>query len=155
MTDVDPKPEPVQDKPKDDTLDKFNEIKAQHEEHMKQVEAQLKEEEIQNKLREIEAKGDQDRQLEELKFQHEMALKYVDVDMSLLSSTGDEAEQSKNRLAAAVEDNRNRIEQQKLDLQRQQMQSDLYNAAADRAIKLEDIRSKERIAKENKNKYDK
>ena len=137
------------------TVTKFNEIKQQHEEQMKQVDAQLKEEEIQNKLREIEAKGQQDKELEELKFQHEMALKYVDVDMSLLSSTGDEAEQSKNRLAAAAEENRSRIEQQKLDLQRQQMQADIYNQAADRAVKMEDIKSKERIAKTNKNKYDK
>ena len=137
------------------TVQKFNEIKAQHEEQMKQVDAQLKEEEIQNKLREIEAKGDQDRQLEELKFQHEMALKYVDVDMSMLGSAGgDEAEQAKNRLAAAAEDNRTKTEQAKIDLERQKMQADLYNQAADRAVKMEDIKSKERIAKTNKNKYD-
>ena len=85
-----------------------------------------------------------------------MALKYVDVDMSMLGNTGgDEAEQAKNRLAAAAEDNRARIEQQKIDLQRQQMQSEIYNKAADRAVKMEDIKSKERIAKTNKNKYDK
>ena len=138
------------------TIEKFNQIKQQHEEAMKQVDAQLKEEEIQNKLREIEAKGQQDKELEELKFQHEMQLKYVDVDMSMLGTGGgDEAEQAKNRLAAAAEDNRARLEQQKIDLQRQQMQSDLYNQAADRAVKMEDIKSKERIAKANKNKYDK
>ena len=138
------------------TVEKFNQIKQQHEEMIKQVDAQLKEEEIQNKLREIEAKGQQDKELEELKFQHEMALKYVDVDMSMLGTDGgDEAEKAKNRLAAAAEENRTRVEQQKLDVQRQQMQADLYNKAADRAIKMEDIKSKERIAKTNKNKYDK
>ena len=137
------------------TVQKFNEIKQQHEEQMKQVDAQLKEEEIQNKLREIEAKGQQDKELEELKFQHEMALKYVDVDMSMLGTTGDESEQAKNRLAAAAEENRANIEREKLNVQRQQMQADLYNKAADRAVKMEDIKSKERIAKVNKNKYDK
>lgn len=137
------------------TIQKFNDIKQQHEEQMRQVDAQLKEEEIQNKLREIEAKGQQDKELEELKFQHEMALKYVDVDMSMLGTTGDEAEQAKNRLAAATEENRNNIEREKLNVQRQQMQADLYNKAADRAVKMEDIKSKERIAKTNKNKYDK
>ena len=138
------------------TIQKFNEIKQQHEEMMKQVDAQLKQEEIQNKLREIEAKGQQDKELEELKFQHEMALKYVDVDMSMLGTTGgDEAEQAKNRLAAATEENRLNIEREKLNMTRQQMQADLYNKAADRAVKIEDIKSKERIAKENKNKYDK
>lgn len=137
------------------TIQKFNEIKQQHEEQMKQVDAQLKEEEIQNKLREIEAKGQQDKELEELKFQHEMQLKYIDVDMSMLGTQGDESEQAKNRLAAASEENKLNIERQKLEMQRQQMQADLYNSAADRAVKMEDIKSKERIAKTNKNKYDK
>ena len=138
------------------TIQKFNEIKQQHEEQMRQIDAQLKEEEIQNKLRQIEAQGQQDRELEELKFQHEMALKYIDVDMSMLGSAGgDEAEQAKNRLAAATEENRLNIEREKLNVTRQQMQADLYNKAADRAVKMEDIKSKERIAKTNKNKYDK
>ena len=138
------------------TIQKFNEIKQQHEEQMRQVDAQLKEEEIQNKLRQIEAQGQQDKELEELKFQHEMALKYIDVDMSMLGSAGgDEAEQAKNRLAAATEENRLNIEREKLNVTRQQMQADLYNKAADRAVKMEDIKSKERIAKTNKNKYDK
>ena len=137
------------------TIQKFNELKQQHEEQMQQVDAQLKEEEIQNKLREIEAKGQQDKELEELKFQHEMQLKYIDVDMSMLGNAGgDEAEQAKNRLAAATEENRLNIEREKLNVTRQQMQADLYNKAADRAVKMEDIRSKERIAKTNKNKYD-
>lgn len=138
------------------TIDKFNQIKAQHEEQMKQVEQQIKEEEIQMKLREIEAKGQQDKELEELKFQHEMALKYIDVDMSMLGNTGgDEASQAKNRLAAIAEENKVNIEREKLNLQRQNIQSTLYNKAADRAIKMEDIKSKERIAKINKNRYDK
>lgn len=138
------------------TIQKFNEIKQQHEEQMRQVDAKLKEEEIQNKLRQIEAQGQQDKELEELKFQHEMALKYIDVDMSMLGTAGgDEAEQAKNRLAAATEENRLNIEREKLNVTRQQMQADLYNKAADRAVKIEDIKSKERIAKTNKNKYDK
>ena len=81
-------------------------------------------------------------------------IKYIDVDMSMLGTQGNEAEQAKNRLAAISEDNKSRIEQQKIDLQRQQMQSEIYNRAADRAVKMEDIKSKERIAKTNKNKYD-
>ena len=137
------------------TIEKFNQIKAQHEQDMKNLDAQLKEEEIQNKLREIEAKGEQDKQLEELKFQHEMALKYIDVDMSMLGETGgDESEQAKNRLAALAEENKINIEREKLNVTRQQMQADLYNKAADRAVKMEDIKSKERIAKTNKNRYD-
>ena len=138
------------------SIEDFSNIKRQHEEQLKQIDQMLKQEEIENKLREIEAKGQQDKELEDLKFQHEMALKYVDVDMSMLANTGgDEAEQAKNRLAALTEENRGRLEQQKLDLERQKLQADVYNNAADRAVKMEDIKAKERIAKTNKNKYDK
>lgn len=138
------------------TVQKFVEIKRQHEEQMKQVDQELAQANIENKLREIEAKGQQDKELEDLKFQHEMALKYIDVDMSMLGSTGgDEAEQAKNRLAALAEENKTNIEREKINLQRQQIQSDMYSKAADRAVKMEDIKSKERIAKTNKNKYDK
>ena len=44
------------------TIQKFNEIKQQHEEQMKQVDQQIQAEAIQNKLREIEAKGQQDKE---------------------------------------------------------------------------------------------
>ena len=81
--------------------------------YKRRVEAQLKEEEIQNRLREIEAKGEQDRQLEELKFQHEMALKYVDVDMSMLAA-GNSTDGDKIRISQMAEENKRNIEQQRV-----------------------------------------
>lgn len=137
------------------TVQKFMEIKQQHEEQMKQLDAMLKSEELQNKLKEIEAQGTQDKELEQLKFQHEMALKYVDVDMSNLAPTDNTGEQERNRIQAMGQENKRQIDQQKLNLSRQQLQADLYNKAADRSLKLRDIESKEKIAKMNKNKYDK
>ena len=137
-----------------DAINKFTAIKQQHEEQMKQMELQIKEEEVQNKIREIQAKGEEDRKTEELKYYYEMQLKYVDVDMSLMG-TESQDDGAKTRLQQIVEANKNQIEQQKLQLTRQQMQADLYNKAADRQVKREDMASKEKIAKMNKNKYDK
>ena len=114
----------------------------------------LKQEELQNKIAEIQAKGEEDRKTEELKYYYEMQLKYVDVDMSLMG-TSSQDDDAKTRLQQIAEANKNQIEQQKLQLTRQQMQADLYNKAADRQIKREDMASKEKIAKMNKNKYDK
>ena len=136
------------------TVEKFMEIKRQHEEQMQQVEQMLKQEELQNKIAEIQAKGEEDRKTEELKYYYEMQLKYVDVDMSLMG-TESQDDGAKTRLQQIVEANKNQIEQQKLQLTRQQMQADLYNKAADRQVKTEDMASKEKIAKMNKNKYDK
>ena len=136
------------------TVEKFMEIKRQHEEQMQQVEQMLKQEELQNKIAEIQAKGEEDRKTEELKYYYEMQLKYVDVDMSLMG-TASQDDEAKTRLQQIAEANKNQIEQQKLQLTRQQMQADLYNKAADRQVKREDMASKEKIAKMNKNKYDK
>lgn len=136
-----------------ETVMRFNEIKRQHEEQMKQAELMLKQEEIANKIKEIEAKGEQDRLTEQLKYQFEMQLKYMDIDTSMLNPMGDKSED--NRLKAQAEANKVNLEQQKLNLDRESMKVDLYNKAADRQVKREDIASKERIAKINKNKYDK
>lgn len=137
------------------TVTKFNSIKQQHEEQMKQMEQIIKQEEIENKLKEIAAKGEQDRLTEQLKYQYELQLKYVDVDMSMLGDNGLEDNAARNRLTALTEQNKANIEQQKIQLAREQMMADAYSKAADRQVKREDIKSKEKIARTNKNKYDK
>lgn len=137
------------------TVTKFNAIKQQHEEQMKQMEQMIKQEEIENKLKEIAAKGEQDRLTEQLKYQYELQLKYVDVDMGMLNNTASDDNAAKNRLTELAEQNKANIEQQKIQLAREQMMADSYSKAADRQVKREDMKSKEKIAKTNKNKYDK
>ena len=128
-------------------------IKRQHESDMQQAEQMLKQEELQNKLAEIQAKGEEDRKTEALKYQYEMQLKYIDVDMSLLAPGEDNA--ARDRLSQLAEENKTRLANEKLLLDREKLQADIYSKAADRQVKREDIESKERIAKMNKNKYDK
>lgn len=135
------------------TVQKFMDIKRQHEKDMQQAEQMLKQADIEAKLQEIAAKGEQDRLTEQLKYQYELQLKYIDVDMSMLSSPV-EGSDSADRLKELAETNKVNIEREKINLARQQMQADLYSKAADRQVKREDIAAKERIAKTNKNKYD-
>lgn len=134
-------------------VNKFMELKRKHEADMQKAEQMLKQEELQNKLAEISAKGEEDRKTEALKYQYEMQLKYIDVDMSLLAPGEDNA--ARDRLAQLAEENKTRMAQDKLNLDKEKLQLDTYNKAADRQLKREDIESKERIAKINKNKYDK
>ena len=136
------------------TVQKFMDIKRQHEKDMQQAEQMLKQADIEAKLQEIAAKGEQDRLTEQLKYQYELQLKYIDVDMSMLSSPV-EGSDSTDRLKELAETNKANIEREKINLARQQMQADLYSKAADRQVKREDIAAKERIAKTNKNRYDK
>ena len=136
-----------------ETVLRFNEIKRQHEEQMKQVELAIKQEEIENKLKEIHAKGEEDRMTKQLEYQYQIQLKYMDIDTSVLNPIPDKTEE--NNIKRQTEANKVNLEQQKLNLNREAMKLDLYNKAADRQVKREDIESKERIAKMNKNKYDK
>ena len=136
------------------TVQKFMDIKRQHEKDMQQAEQMIKQADIEGKLQEIAAKGEQDRLTEQLKYQYELQLKYIDVDMSMLSSPV-EGSDVDARLKELAETNKANIEREKINLARQQMQAELYNKAADRQVKREDIAAKERIAKTNKNKYDK
>ena len=135
-------------------VEKFMEIKRQHEEAMQQMEQQLKQEEIQAKIQEIQAQGEVDARLMELKYAYEMQLKYIDVDMSMLTATPDDSA-LKNRLAQEAEANKTNLAQQKLQLDREKFAGDMYNAAAEREVKREQMDNQLKIAKTNKNKYDK
>lgn len=143
-----------------DTINKFMEIKRQHEEQMKQADQMIEQQKAQMELMKIQAQGEEDRKTQELKYQYEMQLKYADIDMAAVSAglTNDE---SANRLKEMTEQNKTALAQQKLDLDRQKLNLDLYNAAADRQVKREDMQVKRedmqnqlRIARENKNRYD-
>lgn len=137
-----------------ETVNKFMEIKRQHEEQMQQAEQMLKQEELQNKIAEIEAKGEQDRLTEQLKYQYEMQLKYIDVDMSMLG-TPTEDPNARTRLQELAERNKTSLAQDKLNLERDKFNADMYNAAAERQVKREQMENQLKIAKANKNKYDK
>ena len=136
------------------TVQKFMEIKRQHEEQMQQMEQMIKQEEIQGKLQEIEAKGVQDRLTEQLKYQYELQLKYVDVDMSLIGSDDANGAEA-NRIKSLAEENKRLLEQERINLERQKLIADTYNKAADRQVKRHEIDTNLKIAKTNKNRYDK
>lgn len=135
-------------------ISKFQDIKREHEEQMKQMDQMLKQEEIENKLREITAKGEEDRKTEELKYYYEMQLKYIDADVSILGDP-DTTASDKNASVERIEEGRREIERMKVENERLKIQSDNYNAAADRNIEREKMQNDLKIAKANKNKYDK
>lgn len=136
------------------TVQKFMEIKRQHEEQMKQMDQMLKQEELQTKLQEIQAKGEQDRLTKELQYAYEMQLKYIDVDMSMLAADSNDVA-AKTRLAGLVEENKRNLEQQRIQLEREKIVADSYSKAADREVKRHQIDIQLKIAKTNKNRYDK
>lgn len=136
------------------TVQKFMEIKRQHEEQMQQLEQMTKQAELQAKIQEIQAKGEQDRLTKELQYAYEMQLKYIDVDMSMLAADSNDSG-AKTRLAGLAEENKRNLEQQRIQLEREKLVADSYSKAADREVKRHQIDTQLKIAKTNKNKYDK
>lgn len=136
------------------TVNKFMDIKRQHESDLKQADQQLEQMKEQFELQKIAAQGEEDRKTEELKAYLEMQQSYIDLDVSMFQNPFSR-EQAEAQLKQTAEANKHAIEQQKLSLEQQKIQADMYSAAADRQVKREEIAANIKIARTNKNKYDK
>lgn len=139
-----------------DNIRQFSEIRRQHEEQMKQMDQAIQEQANQMKLQEIDAKGEQDRQTLALKAQYDLQLEYAKGDIALLGDTNPQNDDyAKTQLAKLQEESKRASEAAKLQLERQKLAMDAYNKAADRQVKREEMANQLKIAKTNKNKYDK
>lgn len=139
-----------------DNIRQFSEIRRQHEEQMKQMDQAIQEQANQMKLQEIAAKGEQDRQTLALKAQYDLQLEYAKGDIALLGDTNPQNDDyAKTQLAKLQEESKRASEAAKLQLERQKIAMDAYNKAADRQVKREEMANQLKIAKTNKNKYDK
>ena len=141
-----------------ETINRFSELRRQHEEQLKQADQMLEQAKQQNELAKIQAKGEQDRLTKELEYQYEMQLKDIDANVSLMthSNRGDASDTiAKARLQEISEQNKMQITNQKLNIEQNKMANDMYNKAADRQVQREKMQNDLAIAKTNKNKYDK
>lgn len=139
-----------------DNIRQFSEIRRQHEEQMKQMDQAIQEQSNQMKLQEIAAKGEQDRQTLALKAQYDLQLEYAKGDIALLGDANPQNDDyAKTQLAKLQEESKRASEAAKLQLERQKLAMDAYNKAADRQVKREEMANQLKIAKTNKNKYDK
>lgn len=137
-------------------IKKFAELKRQHEESIKQTEQMIQQEANQIELQKIQAKGEEDRKTIAFKSQYDLQLAYAKGDMDMLSdmNPGND-DYAKNDLARITAATKEKLEASKLQLERQKMAMDAYDHAADRQVKREEMANELKIAKTNKNRYDK
>lgn len=132
-------------------INKFQELNRQHEEQMKQLDAQNAQALQQYELDKIQAQGEQDRQTLSLE-------KYLDSQIeavkAMLSSTGGDSAAS---LAATNAANaaKNNIEREKVMNERQKIANDAKAQQLKAATDVYKADTQYKIAKENKNQYDK
>lgn len=134
-------------------IKKYQEQKDAHEEQLKQLDQQTAQMQQEFEIQKIQAKGEEDRKTKELEGYINQQIELIRADVGLLSNSQniDESVQddSLNRLDLA----RTRIEQEKLNADKQKTMIDSYNKERDRQVKMHDIDTKFKIAKENKNRY--
>ena len=136
-------------------INRFQDEKNQHEMQLKQMDQQLAQMQQEFELAKIQAKGEEDRKTEELRGYIDQQIELIRADANMISYPNDTTtEQMKQAGAERLESMRNQVEREKNQIQRQAQVMDLYNKERDRQVKMEDIKAKVQIAKENKNRYD-
>ena len=136
-------------------IKKFQEQKEAHEMQLQQMEQQTKQMEQEFELRKIQVKGEEDRKTKELEGYIDQQIELIRADSNMISYNAEVSDEAKEEGLDRLQDARNQLDKEKLQLERQKIMLDTYNKQQDRAVKLKDIDTKYKIAKTNKNKYDK
>lgn len=137
-----------------DLINQFMNMKRQHEDQMKQADQMLEQQKLQNEIVKIQAKGEEDRKTKAMELGYQVDMKGIDAQMAMMNQpVNNDAE--KFRLQEQAENNRMLNEQNKLALDREKLNADVYSKAADRQVKREQMANDLKIAKTNKNRYDK
>lgn len=136
-------------------IDKFQTAKEQFELQAKEMDQQLEQMRQEFELQKIEAKGNEDRKTLELDGYIKQQIELIRADANMISYDNGVTEEAKQAGMERLEDKRNIIAREKNDLEKQKAILDTYNKERDREVKMHDIDTKLKIAKENKNKYDK
>lgn len=135
-------------------IKKYQEQKDTHEKELQQLEQQTEQMKQEFELQKIQAKGEEDRKTKELEGYLDQQIELIRADANMISYNAEVGDENKeaglNRLEAA----RTRVEQEKIGIERQRNILDTFNKERDRQVKMYDINTKLKIAKENKNRYD-
>ena len=135
-------------------IKKYQEQKDAHEKELQQLEQQTEQMKQEFELQKIQAKGEEDRKTKELEGYLDQQIELIRADANMISYNAEVGDENKeaglNRLEAA----RTRVEQEKIGIERQRNILDTLNKERDRQVKMYDIDTKLKIAKENKNRHD-
>lgn len=135
-------------------IKKYQEEKNTHEEQLKQLDQQTAQMEQEFEIQKIQIQGEENRKTEELKGYINQQIELIKADANLLSYNQDLDDTTREDSLDRLDTARSRVEQEKLNNDRQKIMLDAYSKERDRQVKLHDIDTKLKIAKENRNRYD-
>lgn len=135
-------------------IQKFQKEKEAHEMELKQMDQQLAQMQQEFELQKIQAKGEEDRKTKQLEGIIDSEIELIRADANMISYNAEVGDSAKQEGLERLENMRDQIEREKLQVQREKNLLDAMNKAEDRKVKEKDIEAKIQIAKTNKNKYD-
>ena len=135
-------------------IKKYQEQKDAHEAQLKQMEQENLQMAQQFELAKIQAKGEEDRKTKELEGYIDQQIELIRADANMISYNAEVGDSHKEAGLDRLDAARARVEQDKVAVEKQRTMIDFFNKERDRQVKIHDIDTKLKIAKENKNRYD-
>ena len=135
-------------------IKKYQEQKDAHEEQLKQLDQQTAQMEQEFELKKIQAKGEEDRKTKELEGYLDQQIELIRADANMISYNANIGESNLDAGLNRLEEARVRVEREKLNVEKQKVLLDTVNKERDRQVKMHDIDTKLKVAKQNKNRYD-
>ncbi len=136
-------------------IDKFADAQRQHESEMEQMKQQAQQMLQEFELRKIAAKGEEDRKTLELEKYLDSQIEMIRVNGNIMSYDNGLSEVEKNQAEERMLNAKNQIEREKIQADRDKHAQEMAIKEKEIAAKIYDSDNKVKIAKANKNKYDK
>ena len=135
-------------------IKKYQEQKEAHEAQLKQMEQENLQMAQQFEIAKIQAKGEEDRKTKQLEGYIDQQIELIRADANMISYNAEVGDSHKEAGLDRLDAARARVEQDKVAVEKQRTMIDFFNKERDRQVKMHDIDTKYKIAKENKNRYD-
>lgn len=135
-------------------IKKYQEQKDAHEEQLKQMEQQTAQMEQEFEIQKIKVKGEEDRKTKELEGYLDQQIELIRADANMISYNAEVGDDAKEAGLNRLDEARARVEQEKINVEKQKVILDTFNKERDRQVKMHDIDTKLKVAKQNKNRYD-
>lgn len=136
-------------------IDKFQNIQREHELQLEQVQQQTEQLRQEAEMQKIAMKGEQDRETLRLEKYLDGQIEAMKANANIMSFDNGLSEVEKNQAEERMESARQNLERMKIEVQREKNRMDAHLKDKEIAAKIYDSDNKLKIAKTNKNKYDK
>lgn len=135
-------------------IKKYQVQKEEHEQQIKQLEQENNKMIQEFEIQKIQIKGEEDRKTKELEGYLDQQIELIKADANMISYNAEVSTENKEAGLNRLNEARTRVERDKLEIDKQRNILDTFNKERDRQVKMHDIDTKLKIAKENKNRYD-